>query len=249
MNDVMKNENFSFENEVQSMNSVFDNTHQLIEYFQDSFFDARHEREKVNIALRENLAKNNSLRKKDFDNMLKDILAIQDESEIEVRSLLKNYLDEQKELSYALIDNFDEFRNACINGESQEIKKLHALIHQILSKQEERKNEVTSKLKEFQKEQQGFTSKLRKFLNKENNLRVKDFKMMLKEFKIQREKRLALQRERKEDVAKMLSNFKKDRMNAVSHLKNASDISAEKDLSQTSTDNDCEVEKINDRME
>lgn len=238
MNDtIKKNEIFFFENEIQSMNSIFDNTHQLIEFFQDSFFDVKQEREKINIALRENLAKNNSLRRKDFDNMVKDILAIQDESEKEVKNLLKNYLNEQKELSHSLIVNLDKFRNACINGESQEIKILHALIRQILSKQEERKNEVTSKLKEFQKEQQDITSQFKEFLTKGNKLRVRDFKIMLKGFKIQREKRLALQKERKEDVAKMLSNFKRVRKKAVSLLKNAGNISKEKDLSQTPSSN------------
>lgn len=212
MNDtIKKNEIFFFENEIQNMNSIFDNTHQLIEFFQDSFFDVKQEREKINIALRENLAKNNSLRRKDFDSMVKDILAIQDESEKEVKNLLKNYLSEQKELSHSLIANLDKFRNACINGESQEIKILHALIRQILSKQEERKNEVTSKLKEFQKEQQNITSQFKEFLTKDNTLRVRDLKIMLNEFKIQREERLVLQKERKENVAEMLTSFKKDR--------------------------------------
>ena len=211
MNDTIKNEIFFFENGVQNLNSVFENTNQLIEFFQDSFFDVKQEREMLNIALRENLAKNNSLRRKDFNNMLKDILAIQDESEKEVKNLLMNYLTEQKELSHSIIDNLDKFRNACINGKTQEIKKLHALIRQILAKQEERKNEMTSKLKEFQKEQQNFTSQFKEFLARGNELRTRDFKIMLKEFKIQREERLVLQKERKEDVAKMLTSFKKDR--------------------------------------
>lgn len=212
MNDtIKKNETFFFENEIQNMNSIFDNTHQLIEFFQDSFFDVKQEREKINISLRENLAKNNSLRRKDFDTMVEDILAIQDESEKEVKYLFKNYLNEQKELSHSLIANLDKFRNACINGKSQEIKKLQTLIRQILSKQEERKNEVSSKLKEFQKEQQNITSQFKEFLTKDNDLRIQDFKIMLKGFKLQRENRLVLQKERKEDVAEMLSNFKKNR--------------------------------------
>ena len=233
MNDTIKrNEIFFFENEIQNMNSIFDNTHQLIEFFQDSFVDVKQEREKINIALRENLAKNKSLRRKDFDIMVKDIVVIQDESEKEVKYLFNNYLNEQKELSHSLIANLDKFRNACINGESHKIKKLHALIRRILSKQEERKNEVSSKLIEFQKEQQNITSQFKEFLTKENELRIRDFKIMLKEFKLQREKRLALQRERKEDVAKMLSGFKIARKKTISHLSNTNDNSKEKTFSQ-----------------
>ncbi|MFA5805921.1 MAG: hypothetical protein WC879_14890 [Melioribacteraceae bacterium] len=244
MNDtIKKNEIFFFENGIQSMSSIFDDTKQLIEFIQDSFFDVKQEREKINIALRENLAQNNSLRRKDFDSMVKDILAIQDESEKEAKNLLKNYLNEQKELSHSLTANLDKFRNACINGESREIKKLHALIRQILSKQEERKNEVTSKLKEFQKEQQNITSQFKEFLTNENELRIRDFKIMLKEFKQQREKRLALQRERKEDVAKMLSDFKKGRQKTVSHLCNTNDNSKEKTFSQFLVNDNNDDEK------
>ena len=232
MNDtIKKNENFFFDDEIQSMNSIFDNTHQLIEFFQDSFVDVKQEREKISIDLRENLAKNNSLRRKDFDSMVRNILAIQDESEKEVKNLLKNYLNEQKELSHSLMANLNKFRSACINGESQEIKKLHALIHHILSKQEERKDEVVAKLKEFQEEQQNITSQFKEFLTNENQLRISDFKIMLKGFKLQREKRLTLQRERKEDVAKMLSDFKIGRKKTISNLSNSDDNSKEKTFS------------------
>lgn len=236
MNDTIKNEIFSLANEIQSINSISDVTHQLIEDFQDSFIDQKQEREKANIELRENLAKNNSLRRKDFDKMLKEIIAIQDESEKEVRSMVKVYLNEQREITHSLIENLGKFKNACIRGEFQEIKKLYDLIHQINSKQEKKKDVVTSKLKEFQKEQQKFTSQIKELLIKENNCRVRDFKMMLKEFKIQREKRTVLRRERKKDVSKMLSNFKNDRKKTVSQLSNTIVKSKENTLSQVPVD-------------
>lgn len=232
MNDPIKNEFFFFKNEIHNMNSIIDSTHQLIEDLQDSFIDIKREREKTNIELKENLAKNYSLRRTDFDQMVNGFLALQEESEGEIRNLLKIYLTEQKELSQTLIENIDKFYNACIKGESPEVSEMNSLIHQILSKQKERKEDVTYKLKEFQKEQQNFTSKFKELLIKGKELRMRDFKMMLKEFKIQREKRLTLQRERKEDVSKMLSEFKKDRQKAALHLRITIDGTKEKKLSE-----------------
>ncbi|MBU2572800.1 MAG: hypothetical protein KKH28_01820, partial [Elusimicrobia bacterium] len=46
-------------------------------------------------------------------------------------------------------------------------------------------------------------AKLRELLARGNDLRIKDLKLMVKEFANQREKRLALQKNRKEEVAEL----------------------------------------------
>ena len=80
----------SYEDRIAGVQSIFDTTHELIEGFQDSFLDTKQEREKLKAELRENLAKSESLRKKDFDNMMQGILSAQEKKEKEVRDLLKN---------------------------------------------------------------------------------------------------------------------------------------------------------------
>ena len=91
LKDVVEDIVTSYEARIQSIASIFDTTHQIFEGFQDSFLDAKQEREKVNAELRENLARNESLRRKDFDNMMNSILSSQDGREKEVRNLLKDY--------------------------------------------------------------------------------------------------------------------------------------------------------------
>ena len=81
----------SYETRLVGMGVIFDTTHQLLRGFQDSFIDKKQEREKLTVELRNNLAKNNSLRKNDFDNMMQDILSTQDKREKEVRNLLNRY--------------------------------------------------------------------------------------------------------------------------------------------------------------
>jgi len=78
---IVQNVFSSYEARIQSIESIFDATHQILKDFQEPFFDTKQERESINAQLREHLARNESLRKKDFDNMMQGILSIQDERE------------------------------------------------------------------------------------------------------------------------------------------------------------------------
>jgi len=202
----------SYEDRIHNIGAIFDTTHQILECFQDSFLDTRWEREKINAELRENLAKNESLRKRDFDNMIQGILSSQEEREKEVRNLLNRYLNEQKEMAHTLRENLKNFKDSLARGEAQRVKKFQGMIKEILTKQDERKDEVTSKLKEFQKEQQEMAKRLKELLDKGRELQIKDLKLMLKEFKAQRKERLVCQEERKKEVRSMLVDFKKERV-------------------------------------
>ena len=205
----------SYEARIQSIGTIFDITGQLLEGFQESLLDTRQEREKINAELRENLARNESLRKKDFDNMMRDILSAQEEREKQVRSLLKDYLNEQKEMAHALGANLTEVKDALSKGEAQRIKEFHAEITEILAEQEQRKKEVSSRLKEFHKKQQEMAKRLKELLAKGRGLRIKDLKSMLAKFKIQHKERMAQQKERKKEAQNMLGAFKKERLEAA----------------------------------
>ena len=85
----------SYEARIQSIEAFFDTTGHIFQDFQDSLLNTRAEREKINSKLRENLAQNGSLRKKDFDRMMGVISSHIDESEQEVRQLSQKYLNEQ----------------------------------------------------------------------------------------------------------------------------------------------------------
>jgi len=211
MKNIVENILSSYEARIQSIGSIFDTTHLILGDFQQSFFDTKQEREKINTQLRDTLAKNEHLRRKDFDNMMQGILATQDEREKEVGNLLKEYFNDQKTMAQALRENLEKFRGSLSKGEAGRVKEFQEMVKEILAKQDERKDEVTSKLKEFQKEQRDLAIRLKKLLVKGKELRIKDLKSMLKEFRAQREKRLALQNKRREEVVKMLNSFKKKR--------------------------------------
>jgi len=204
----------SYEARIQSIEVFFDTTGQIFQDFQDSLLSTRAEREKINNQLRENLAQNGSLRKKDFDRMIGVISSHLDESEQEIRQLSHKYLNEQTKLVQQLREGLRNFKDALTEGQAEKVKELQKLIKEILSKQDESKIEVTSKLKEFQQGQQQTSKMLKDLLAKGEELRIRHFKTMLVEFKRQRKERIACQRQRRQDVKSMLDAFKAKRTEA-----------------------------------
>ena len=194
-----------YEISIEHMESLFDMTHQLFNSFQNAFLDEKQECEINNAELRESLAQNTSLRRKDFDHMMQGIFADQEEKEGEVRSLLNSYLNEQKEMTRTLKDNLGKVREALARGEAERIKEFHAMLNEIFVRQDERKKEVIFRLKEFQKEQQEMAKRLKDLLAKGRELRIDDLKLLLKEFKKERKERIVRQKERREEVIGMLS--------------------------------------------
>ena len=205
----------SYETKIRSVGAIFNTTHQLLHTFQDSFLDAKLEREKLKAELRENLARNGSLRKRDFDNMMQEILSNQERSESQVRELLNSYLNGQQEMTHALRDNLAKVKDALAKGQAQRAREFQAVIKDILAKQEKRKQEATFKLKEFQKEQQEIAKRLGELLAKGRELRVADLKSMLAEFKRQHKQRPAQQKTRRGELHGMLGNSHNDRVEAA----------------------------------
>lgn len=205
----------AYESRMESIGSIFDTTYQLVECLQDSFLDAKQERTKIHSQIRDILARNEHLRKRDFDNMMQGILLTQEEREKEVRSLLKGYLNEQKEMAQALRERLANSRDAIARGESQRVEEFQVFIKIILREQEKRKEEVISRLKEFQREQQEMARRLRELLDKGKDLRIKDLKSMFKEFRLLQGRRLTRRKERQKNICRMLDVFKKERVEAA----------------------------------
>jgi uncharacterized phage infection (PIP) family protein YhgE len=204
----------SYESRIQSIEAFFEAAGQIFQDFQESLLSTRAEREKINGQLRESLARNGSLRKKDFDRMMGVISSYLDESEQEIRQLSGKYLNEQTKLVQQLREGLRKFKDALTEGQAEKVKELQTLIKEIISKQEESKKEVTSKLKEFQQGQQQTSEMLKELLAKGKKLRIRDFKAMLAEFEKQREQRIACQEQRRQEVRDMLSKFKAERTQA-----------------------------------
>ena len=199
----------SYETRIESVGAIFDTTHQILDDCQEAFLDNKEEGRKISAQLRDILAHNEHLRKKDFDSMTQGVLSAQEEREAEVKNLLKGYLNQQREMARTLRENLAKFKDALAKGDVQRVKEFHEMIKEVITNQDARKKEeVSSKLKEFQKEQQEMAKRLKTLLAKGRELRIKDLKEMLQEFRTQHKERLAHQIERGKEVNKMLGRIK-----------------------------------------
>ena len=183
----------SYESRIFTVGSIVDDTHQVID-------DLRAKRNIMSSKLKETLAHEGSLRKKDFDNMMKDLFSIQEEREKEVRDLLKTYLEEQKETAKTIRENFKKNETARIAGEKIRGNDFRKMLEDIRTKQTSRESEVCEMLKEFRKEHKETSESFRNLLSKEEGVRVKDVKMMLKNVNAKR-------REVKEEINEAASQW------------------------------------------
>lgn len=149
----------SYDVRVKIVGEIVKDTHQMMESF-------KQKREHMAKELREVLAKCESLRKKDFDRMMADIVATQSERESEVKEMLE----------------------------------------------------------QFRKEEEMVARKLKNLLKKGENIRIKDFKKMMRDIREEQRRRagemntsISNQLERmREEVYTMLDHFKKERTSVAS---------------------------------
>jgi hypothetical protein len=217
---VLDSENFvdnvfgSYEARIQSVECLVETTRSVLESFDDSLLHVPQEYGQISQQLRDNLANNGSLRKKDFDTMMRIVSTDQDRRSQEVRDLSRKYLDEQTQLVHELRGRLRGFRDALAEGEVAKVTEHHEAITDLFTKQQQHSNDVIIRLKESHEEQQQTAGMLRDLLAKGRKLRIKDLKVTLAEFKQQRNQRLAQQGERREEVQDMLREFRTERVEA-----------------------------------
>ena len=189
----------SYQARISTVAAIIDDAHQILE-------DFKTKRDEMSSQLKETLAKEEHLRKKDFDNTIEGIFSYQDEEEKQVRDLLKTFFEEQKEIAQTLKKNL-------MGGEKVKIDEFKKSLKDIQVRQKARENEVTVRLKEFQKEHKEMAEALRSLLNKGEAIHIKDFKKMVKDIRVR-------QTEREEGVRKRLDEFRKERRDMASHWHN-----------------------------
>ncbi|MFA4844525.1 MAG: hypothetical protein WC632_06230 [Candidatus Margulisiibacteriota bacterium] len=183
----------SYEDRIASIECIFSDTHQMLDGFQKALLETREERESLSKELREKLAKTDSLRHKDFDQMMRGILEEQSNREKEVKKLLEDYLAEQKAVAGTLKEGFADFNKQLVAGEQIRLDEFKAKFSEIKKQQLARQDQVTKMLKGFQaqvaeyrKENEELAKGIRGLLSKGETIRIRDFKAMLKGFQEER---------------------------------------------------------------
>jgi len=207
MKKVAQEITYSYQARISTVAAIIDDTHLLLE-------DFRNRRNEMSSQLKETLAREESLRRKDFDNMINDILVAQDEREKQVKNLLKTFFQEQREIAETIRKNLSE-------GQRVRIDEFKKILQDIQVKQKARENEVNTTLREFQKEYKEMAESLRSLLDKGEAIRIKDFKDTIKNIRIR-------QIGRANEVKTRMDESKKERQNTASQWHNLTVAMAEK---------------------
>ncbi len=212
----------SYERKIENMDPLLDPTPFIISEFQGPLLGLNHLTEEINAQLRDVLAKNENLRKKDFDRIMQSILSIQIEGENDIRDVINVYFVEQRQMVAFLRDHLAKIKEALAKGQIQEARESQDTMAQILTQQDKRKQEVSLQLKAFQKSQREMMEKFLELLARGRELRINHLKSMLREFAGCHKERLACQGERKQEVRKrrevvhsLLVEFKKKRKESL----------------------------------
>jgi flagellar biosynthesis chaperone FliJ len=197
----------SYQSRISTVATIIDNTHQILD-------DFKIKRNEISNQLKETLARGESLRKKDFDNMMKDILSHQDEKEKQVKELLKTFFEEQKEVAEII-------KKSLTGVEKIRIDDFKKMLQDIQAKQRTRENEVSVRLKEFQTEYKEMAESLRSLLDKREAIRIKDFKDVMGNIR-------SRQMERAKEVRTRLDESRKERQYGLLEWNRLTAVMAEK---------------------
>lgn len=124
----------SYEARAAFVQEVVGETHELLERF-------RAERERMAAALREHLATSESLRRKDFNRMMEEILAVQREREEGVNAMLQKFREEEEQVAKRL-------RGLLGRGAHIQVKDFKRTLVQIKTDQQQRTQETVTAVSE-----------------------------------------------------------------------------------------------------
>jgi len=160
----------SYEMRVSTVNMLMTQANNLLKSFQI-------EMKEMIIQLRDNLAKSESLRKKDFDIMIRALVDRMREIEQEAEDRFIQFQQEESEM-------IGRFRRL-VSGESPAVTEdMETLREDVLTRQKERERRIVNGLKQFQIAQEELRSGLKTLLLKGHGVRIKDLKQMLRTIQV-----------------------------------------------------------------
>jgi hypothetical protein len=214
----------SYESRIATVEELMTTAYQATVTSDGSFDILDEERERLKTGLQKTLAKNCSLRKKDFDRLLERVLsnsnknrgAIEEERS-RVREEVKEYLDEQKQLANYLRQQLVELAQ-----EKKDKGCLDAIIGNIKATYEDKGQRLFTMLREFQlhleafqREQEEINHKLQRLVDRGESLSLEDLRQL--EAAKARQERKADRQLRREEVDRLLSHFRQQRQESRRH--------------------------------
>lgn len=204
----------SYENRVATVEALIGVAYRAVRESNGSLSKASRERESVNARLQEILARNCSLRKKDFDTIMRGIVrtledkrAQLEETQERIEQELEGYLSRQKERIALLrerlrdlddIEDVEQVLKAVKVGQKNEAESLFLTLRQF-----------RLELETFTREHGHLNRRLRMLLEKGNLLEIEDIRRLSS---LEARRKREIQRSaRREEVERLLAKFGRER--------------------------------------
>jgi len=153
----------------------------------DILDDCRKRRANVRETLKENFARTKSLRKKDFDSILQDLMLTQTECEDQIKETIRIFTYDYKHLVSRFLDSLTSGK---IEQSLDAFKKI-----------ETKQTEIQQTLNSFRRDQEEIANNMKSFLENSEKVRIKDFKKMVQKIRDHQRERNLLIKKMLADVA------------------------------------------------
>lgn len=188
MKDFVENVLDSYEKRVEVVSTVMRQTTELLKRLSQ-------EQARMAWELRERLAKKESLRKKDFDSLLEDIVIRQLDKEKKIVKVLNDFQREEEGLIARL-------RSILTGSEKVTLSAFRELSEEVLDRLKEKEKEASNMLRSFHIAQEELSAELKRLVEKGEEVRTKDFKAMIESLRLR-------QREKESEIGRLLDEFGK----------------------------------------
>jgi F0F1-type ATP synthase membrane subunit b/b' len=173
----------SYETRIQKIQTAFqssefitESSHSLFDHVHCSLDELRRERDLLNTKLCETIAKNGSLRKKDYQSMMSGMLNTLDEKELEAENQFALFIENQKETAQQLKNGLLDIKDITAQDVGEKIAHIKDQLSQITRLQEERKETVMKSFEEFQQLHNKMMEYLRNLVDKGDKILIEDIK-------------------------------------------------------------------------
>ena len=175
----------SYETRIQKIKTAFqsseyitESTHSLFDHVHSSLNDLRKERDLLNSKLCEIVAKNGSLRRKDYYTMMSGILCALDKKEREAESQFLIFIEAQKESAQSLKNTLLDIKDITGQDAVEKVMLIKEQLSQISVLQEMRKETAIHTFMEFQQMNNRMMECLENLLRKGEFILIQDIKKL-----------------------------------------------------------------------
>jgi replicative superfamily II helicase len=183
INSLFANIIISYDERIQKIQTAFQSSENLTESSQslfdnvlESLNNLKKRRDLLDSKLCETLSKNGSLRKKDYNSMMSEIISLIDEKESEAEHQFLTFIEAQKETAKLLKKSMLGISDISSQDMDKKIKAIKEQLSQISELQEIRKETVKKAFMNFQRIHHLMIASFESLLKRGNNILINDIK-------------------------------------------------------------------------